>query len=72
MVLIPITPTVLISFKEMIPTMMVESTIGTTMNLIKFKKIVPKGFMYSFAKGTQSVAMQIKPAIIPRTRPIKI
>ena len=56
----------------MIPTMMVESTIGTTMNLIKFKKIVPKGLMYSFAKGTQSVAMQIKPAIIPRTRPIKI
>ena len=72
MVLIPITPTVLISFKEMIPTIMVDNTIGTTMNLSKFKKMVPNGLMYSIVKGTLSVAIQIKPTMTPKTRPINI
>lgn len=56
----------------MIPTIMVDNTIGTTMNLSKFKKMVPNGLMYSIVKGTLSVAIQIKPTMTPKTRPINI
>ena len=44
-------PTFLTSFMEMMPHMMENSTIGTTINLIRFKKIVPNGLMYALAKS---------------------
>ena len=38
-------PTLRMSRIEMMPLMMEKSTMGTTMNLTRFKKIVPMGLM---------------------------
>ena len=40
-----IDPTFLMSFMEIIPHIMENSTIGTTMNFSKFRKIVPNGLI---------------------------
>ena len=63
-------PTLRISFMEITPQMMEKNTIGTTMNLIRFRKIVPNGFMYFTA--ISGAPIKHKPAMIPRARPIKI
>lgn len=55
---------------EMIPHMMENNTIGTTMNLSRFKKIVPNGLIYVSANW--ACFCRSNPAAIARTRAINI
>ena len=63
-------PTFFISRMEMIPHMMENNTIGTTMNLSRFKKIVPNGLIYVSANW--ACFCRSNPAAIARTRAINI
>ena len=44
-------PTFLTSLSDTTPDMIENRTIGPTMNFTRFRKIVPKGLMYSFANS---------------------
>ena len=55
---------------EITPQMMEKNTMGTTINLMRFKKMVPMGSMYAVAMC--GVFIRHRPAIIPRTRPMNI
>ena len=64
--------TFLISFMEITPQIMELKTIGTTINLIRLRKIVPKGFIKFTARSALPNARKRSPAAIPRPRAIKI
>jgi hypothetical protein len=64
--------TLWISFMEITPQIMELKTIGTTMNLIRLRKMVPKGLIKLTARSALPKARKRRPAIIPRPRAIKI
>ena len=63
-------PTFRISFMETTPAMIEKSTIGPTMNFTRFRKMVPKGLMYLFAKSAWLCISS--PTMIARTSAMKI
>ena len=63
-------PTFLMSLMEITPAMIEKKTSGQTIHLIRFRKIVPKGLMYVFAKS--GLPVSAIPAPIASTRAIKI
>ena len=58
------------SFIDITPLMIDNNTIGTTINLSKFKNIVPKGKIYLFAISTCPIIRS--PAITPKINAVTI
>lgn len=63
-------PTFLMSFMEITPLMIENKTTGTTINLTKFRNIVPKGLIY--VSTMAGLPIKHIPTIIPKARLIKI
>lgn len=70
MVFTPMEPTFFMSFIEITPLIIDSRTTGTTINLTKFKNMVPKGFIYVFAAS--GFFIKHSPVIMPKARLIKI
>ena len=77
MVFSPMEPTLLMSFMEITPAAMENSTMGTTTNFSRFRKMSPQGLMYALAKSFPSmpptlIFVSAIPAAMPTSRPTKI
>ena len=57
---------------EITPQMMELKTIGTTINLIRLRKIVPRGLTKVTARSALPKARKTRPATMPSPRAIKI
>ena len=65
------------SFMEITPAAMENSTMGTTTNFSRFRKMSPQGLMYALAKSFPSmpptlIFISAIPAAMPTSRPTKI